>query len=442
MPADIKNINKQIDLKITNQLYLHSPFAIFAAIFSTIFIVILFHNRAHPLILYSWATAALSFLAFRFFFCRYIIQQQITINNYKLRLKQFTITICLSGIILGSAGILFISPDSPAYNSFIFFLMGGMFAGTAGTYAIKQSVFYAFSAPVFLPVMIYTFMLDNTIHTVMSLMGVIFIIMMIGVVRRMNVTIIEAYTLSIENKILAERAKLLNAKLKLSNDNLKTLSFKDTMTNVSNRRFLTEIMEPETARFAYSLQHAIDSHENKDVNLKYGVYIIDIDHFKSVNDTWGHKCGDDVIIQFANVIKTLIRKEDLLCRWGGEEFVVIIKRTVPEYIEQFANKLMQSIRNTQFQMSDSVTINKTCSVGYAKFPFFDKLPLALTLDQTIEIADRALYYAKEHGRDKAVLAKYNPAQDTILKLEETKTMMQDITDAVKRNDIILTELKS
>ncbi|WP_284204758.1 GGDEF domain-containing protein [Psychromonas marina] len=438
-----KKFTDEVNLKITKQLYLHSPFAIFSTIFNTIVVVIVFYNRTSHDVLFSWAILSISYLIFRLFFARYVIKTKITLSNLKKRLDQFTLTICISGIIFGSAGVLFLSADSPAYNSFIFFLMGGMFAGSMGAYAINQRVFYVFSAPIILPVLFYSFILGGTINTAMSLMGVVFIMMMVGVVRRMNMTIIDAYTLSIENKILAEKTRNLNEKLKFSNANLKSLSYKDTLTNISNRRFLTEMPTPEIERFGYSLQRSIGDHQrntnNKDANLVYGVFIIDIDLFKQVNDTWGHKCGDLMIIQFVNVIQSLIRKEDVLCRWGGEEFVVILKRTDPDYIHLFAKKLMNSIRATPFILSDSVTINKTCSVGYTTFPFFDNLPSALSLDQTIELADQALYHAKEHGRNKAVSAEYNIAQGEIINLDDSIAMMKDITQALANKKILHTE---
>ena len=82
--------------------------------------------------------------------------------------------------------------------------------------------------------------------------------------------------------------------------------------------------------FPILLQHPPLQNKIPDSDLIYGIFIIDIDHFKNVNDTWGHKCGDDVIIQFVKIIQSVIRKDDVLCRWGGEEFVVILKRNRPQ----------------------------------------------------------------------------------------------------------------
>jgi len=436
MDSDTDKINAQVELKITNQLYLHSPFAIFSSILNAIIVMFVFHNIADPLILYSWGGIIITYLLMRFFFCRYVLKKGITLNNLTLRLRQFTITIFISGVMLGAAGVLFLSTDYPAYNSFIFFLMGGIFAGSAGAFAINQRVFYLFSAPVILPVTIYSFMLGGSINTAMSIMGIIFIMMMIAVVRRMNATMVEAFTLSFENKILAESTRELNEKLRLSNEKFKEFSFKDTMTNINNRRYITEILHPEIERFAFSLLQSLG---DNDTSVIYGVYIIDIDHFKEVNDTWGHKCGDEMIIQFVQVLQSLVRKEDVVCRWGGEEFVVILKRTDPEYIQKFAKKIIDKVRLTQFKMSDSMTIHKTCSVGYIKFPFFSEQPAALSLDQTIEIADQALYYAKENGRNKAVFAAYNATQANISDPEAVQLMMQDIEKHLRLNDITLTE---
>ena len=434
---DSERIKQQVDLKITNQLYLHSPFAIFSTIFNTLVVNIVFYNIADPVILYGWSTISILYLMFRFFFSRYVLKRGITLNNLKLRLKQFTFTIFISGLIFGSAGILFLSADYPAYNSFIFFLMGGMFAGSLGAYAINQNVFYAFSAPVIIPVTIHSFILGGPINTAMSVMGIVFIIMMIAVVRRMNVVMIEAFTLGIENKQLAEKTRQLNTQLSTSNEKLRELSFKDTMTNVSNRRFVTEVLTPEVERVAFSLHQSIVSHKAPVIHLTYGIYIIDIDHFKDVNDTWGHKCGDDVIIQFVNIINSVIRKDDILCRWGGEEFVVILKRTDPNYIPRFAHKLINIVEATDFKVSESKTIKKTCSIGFSTYPFFENLPIALSLDETIEIADQALYYAKENGRNMAVLAEYNKKEGNIVNQEDVQELIKDIPKALQLKNITL-----
>jgi len=436
MGSETDKINAQVRLNITTQLYLHSPFAIFSSILNAIIVMFVFHRITEPTILYGWGGILIAYLLMRFFFCRYVLKKGITLDNSTLRLHQFMITIFISGVLLGAAGVLFLSTEYPAYNSFIFFLMGGIFAGSAGAFAIDQRVFYLFSAPVILPVTVYSFMLGGNINTAMSFMGIIFIMMMVAVVRRMNTTMVEAFTLSFENKILAENTRQLNEKLRISNEKFRAFSFKDTMTNASNRRYINEILHPEIERFAFSLLQSLG---DNDTNIIYGVYIVDIDHFKEVNDTWGHKCGDKMIIQFVQLLQSLIRKEDILCRWGGEEFVIILKRTDPDYIQTFAKKIIDKVRLTQFKMSNAMTIHKTCSVGYTKFPFFHHLPAALSLDQTIEIADQALYYAKENGRDKAVFAKYNAARANISTQEAAKSMMQDIEKHLQLSDITLTE---
>jgi len=436
MDSATDNIKKQVALKITHQLYLHSSVAIFSSILNVLIVTVVFHNVADTVVLYTWATITILYLCMRLFFCRYVLKKGITLDDHRRRLKQFTVTIFISGVLLGSTGVLFLSVDTPTYNSFIFFLMGGIFAGSAGILSIQQRIFYLFAAPVILPVIIYSCMLGGSINNAMSLMGFIFSVMMISVVRRMNESMIEAFTLSMENKVLAEKTRLLNEKLKLSNAKFKTLSFKDTMTNAYNRRYIGEILNPEIDRFAFSLLQSLDSDNEK---LLYGIYIIDIDHFKVVNDTWGHKSGDDMLIQFVHALQSLIRKEDILCRWGGEEFVIILKRTDPNYVQKFAQKIIDKIHSTKFKMNDSTQIHKNCSIGYAQFPFFDALPVALTLDQTIEIADQALYHAKENGRDKAIFAAYNTVQNNINSKEAAQLMMQDISKYLQCNDITLTD---
>jgi len=435
---DANRIKKYVDLKVTKQLYLDSPYGILYSFINTLLILFIFNNVVTNALLFSWAAVMLTWLVCRFFFCRYALSRKITPLNMERRLQQFIICVFGSGFIFGSAGVLLLSVHDPMYDPFLFMLMGGMFSGSVGVFAIKLRVFYAFSAPIFMPIIIYSLIIGEEIHMIMSLIGIVFVIMITVVARRMNTTIIDAYSFSIENKLLAETTKQLNEKLKFSNENLKNLAFKDTMTNTSNRRYITEILNPEVDRFASSLQQSFNEDEPK---LIYGVYIIDIDHFKDVNDTWGHKCGDKILIQFVNVVQSLIRKQDTLCRWGGEEFVIILKLTDPEYFKVFAKKLIDEINRTCFKVSDEMSINKTCSLGYARFPFFEHLPTALSLDQTIEIADQALYYAKENGRNKAILAEYNSAKGSINSLKGTHVMMKDMNQSLQATDVIFTEIE-
>ena len=126
---------------------------------------------------------------------------------------------------------------------------------------------------------------------------------------------------------------------------------------------------------------------------KYSVILTDIDHFKSINDTYGHPVGDQVLKRVASIFTGRARKVDTVARYGGEEFVLVLPDTDGQGAEHFANKLREEI-GEQVMTSEHGTFKITISMGVAEFPLDGKERLGL-----IEKADQALYYCKEHGRN-------------------------------------------
>ncbi len=151
----------------------------------------------------------------------------------------------------------------------------------------------------------------------------------------------------------------------------------DFLTGLSNRRYAREYVLAKTDR-----------------KNDY-VVICDIDHFKHVNDTYGHSCGDYVIKEIADILKKSFRTSDLVCRWGGEEFLIYINKASNEVVKERLEKLRDIIENYKFEYDEHV-FNITMSFGYCR------------VDDTIEIennlksADEALYYSKNHGRNMVV----------------------------------------
>lgn len=126
---------------------------------------------------------------------------------------------------------------------------------------------------------------------------------------------------------------------------------------------------------------------------KYSVILTDIDHFKSINDTYGHPVGDQVLKRVASIFTGRARKVDTVARYGGEEFVLVLPDTDGKGAEQLANKLREEIGD-QVMTSEHGTFKITISMGVAEFPLDGKDRLGL-----VEKADQALYYCKEHGRN-------------------------------------------
>lgn len=128
------------------------------------------------------------------------------------------------------------------------------------------------------------------------------------------------------------------------------------------------------------------------------IIMIDIDHFKTVNDTYGHPVGDAVLQQFAAALKTTVRENEPLYRFGGEEFLVLMRCNDPRCPELALQRVIHTIRKTQIKIDTGFTLNLTATLGVAKVGDQEDLTSA------VKRADAALYLGKRAGRDRFILA--------------------------------------
>ena len=220
--------------------------------------------------------------------------------------------------------------------------------------------------------------------------------------------------ISIENakfyQELEEKVRERTRQLKDVNEKLRDLSYIDPLTNLHNRRYLYEFVSEVSDNFLKTLLRKLHRKDRRDQSPDdkiFGVYLLDIDHFKSVNDTYGHQAGDAVLVAFSDVLKGMIRSDDILVRWGGEEFLIILQNIKRDYLTVFPQKVIKAVSQAQLPLPNNQTISKTCSIGYAQMPFHFCQPDLLSLEQTINLSDFALYMAKENGRNQAVCIELN-----------------------------------
>ena len=185
-------------------------------------------------------------------------------------------------------------------------------------------------------------------------------------------------------KRLQEDLESRERELEDMNDRLRRVSQTDGLTGLDNRRYLEE-------RLHEMFEHSLRLHE------PLSVVMCDIDHFKSVNDTYGHLAGDAILRQFADLIKEQAREIDRVGRYGGEEFLIILPGTVLDAAVTFAERVRERIEAHEFAYEDE-RIKRTVSCGVAAWPH----PLISSRDQLIRSADDALYVAKERGRNRVV----------------------------------------
>ncbi|MBN2535988.1 MAG: diguanylate cyclase [Spirochaetales bacterium] len=215
--------------------------------------------------------------------------------------------------------------------------------------------------------------------------------------------------ISIENAKLYEnledKVRERTLQLDKANQKLKDLSLKDPLTNLFNRRYVYEFVSKASNLFLASHVKLANQVEKRNLDIEnkvFGVYMIDIDYFKKVNDMYGHQAGDKVLITLSAILKKLIRENDTIVRWGGEEFLIILHNTRADYLKTFSRKILEVVRNISFKLNDNMVIHKTCSLGCVKMPLAANHPNLLNLEHTINLSDFALYMAKENGRNKAV----------------------------------------
>lgn len=179
-------------------------------------------------------------------------------------------------------------------------------------------------------------------------------------------------------KLVLEEAQMLKRRYE-------ELSIIDDLTGLHNRRFF--FPEAEAA-----LIRAVRYHE------PFSLLMIDVDHFKQVNDAHGHMMGDTVLKELADMLKKEARSADILARLGGEEFVLVLPETNEQGAQVLANRICEHMRTLQWSV-DGQTIRLSLSIGVAPLRLGTKWDNADSLEQLLQQADAALYYAKEKGRD-------------------------------------------
>ncbi len=184
-----------------------------------------------------------------------------------------------------------------------------------------------------------------------------------------------------------------NRELNKANQDLVHLSRTDPLTGLSNRRDMVEIIKKEQQRFSRSAN-------------KFSIIMADIDDFKEINDIYGHDGGDFILKSLAQLMTSLIRKQDSVSRWGGEEFLFLLPETDLTGGKALAEKIRKNIAITPYVFSDK-ELPVTMTFGVA---LFNK---PMRMDECIKQADEALYKGKMNGKNQVVLAPVEEKENVI-----------------------------
>jgi diguanylate cyclase (GGDEF)-like protein len=183
------------------------------------------------------------------------------------------------------------------------------------------------------------------------------------------------------------------ARVSKANERLRFSSEHDPLTGLSNRRYFNErVLAVDGARPVGGC-----------------VLLADLDHFKRINDSYGHPAGDAVLAAMSQRLAEALREHDKLVRWGGEEFLAVLGPMTPAQADLTAERLLQAVRREPVLWNGHL-IRCTISIGYACFPMAGSAT-DISLDSAISLVDKALYEAKRRGRDRACLIKVVSARD-------------------------------
>lgn len=185
---------------------------------------------------------------------------------------------------------------------------------------------------------------------------------------------------------ISDRKQTQDALLK-SNDRLREQSVRDHLTGLFNRRYMEETLEREIIRAS-----------RKKISL--GIIMLDLDNFKSFNDKRGHAAGDAILREMGKLLLGHVRGDDIPCRYGGDEFLIVLPDASREIIQERAERLSEHAQHFNVEFEGQMLTGVTLSIGIANFP-----ENGATSAEVLKAADAVLYHSKRSRKGKAVLAK-------------------------------------
>jgi diguanylate cyclase (GGDEF)-like protein len=193
-----------------------------------------------------------------------------------------------------------------------------------------------------------------------------------------------------------------NGKLETVNEQLRKASMSDALTGLHNRRYLYDYMENQVAimqRSMAGLEEGEVAHESIAQGSTVFFMMIDLDGFKSINDSFGHPAGDQALIQVCDILLKHTRDSDTLIRWGGDEFLIVGRGHGLQGPNQLAERIRRGLLEHTFVVANGAKGLMTGSIGFAPYPFNSWHPSRFNWEQVLAIADQAAYVAKTNGKN-------------------------------------------
>ena len=281
----------------------------------------------------------------------------------------------VTGCLWGLLALAIVTEPDVGYRVFIVFVLGGMTAGAVLLDAAYLPAFFAFVLPIMLPAIPALLIRGDLVSLAMGGMLATFTVIQIVVGYRANQWILNTLRLQLQRENLTSELTRREIILRI-------MANHDELTGVFNRHYLLATMRREMLRARRS-------------QAPITIAMLDIDHFKNFNDNFGHEAGDKVLRAIGTLLLRSVRGSDIVCRFGGEEFVWVFLDCSIETAMPRLGQIAQEMKDMQCVCQGKPLPCVTVSIGVAQYPLH-----AQTLKGVIRAADQALYIAKNAGRDR------------------------------------------
>ncbi|MFY7865114.1 two-component regulator propeller domain-containing protein [Roseateles sp.] len=232
------------------------------------------------------------------------------------------------------------------------------------------------------------------------LLGLVTLSALLGLVR-WRTAFLERRQHALEERVRERTAELegLSKALHEKTLALEELSLSDPLTGLRNRRFLSQHIESDVAMTLrrHEAFARLGGAMPDDADLVF--FLLDIDHFKDINDRFGHPAGDLLLQQMRDRLRLVFRDSDYLVRWGGEEFLIVVRGSARAHAPELAERMRALVAEQPFMLGHGLALNKTCSIGFAAFPLCSAHARALDWHRTLAVADAMLFAVKRGGRN-------------------------------------------
>jgi diguanylate cyclase (GGDEF)-like protein len=228
-------------------------------------------------------------------------------------------------------------------------------------------------------------------------------------------------------RMVAERTEALRQ----LNRQLEDASTTDPLTGLKNRRYLGQQLPSDLAHFRRERERPENS------NQVIAFAIADLDHFKAINDRAGHFAGDELLKQVAERLVASVRAGHYVVRWGGEEFLIVFRPMPRDETAHVVDRVHKAISEKPYTLPGGEKITVTCSIGYTEYPFLPGSPDRVDWELLVNLADHALYAAKDSGRDKWYGLRPGPRFDAALVRDDLE---KGLNHAIKTKKVTLVEM--